>query len=199
MFEVMPAPQGTASTPPISAEAPFTTSVLCRFTTAKFATAGKATPKKDLGMLAQVYGNVYVAQLAIGANQQQTVRAMIEAQAHPGPSLLIAYSTCIAHGIDMATSMTHQSDAVASGYWPLYRFRPGRTGRPLQLDSKAAHPAGPRLHAQRGTIRHARASRPGPARAEELAALAQADVDGRWRFYTQLAAVERELPAPGEG
>ena len=100
------------------------------------ATAGKGTQKKDLGMLAQAYGNVYVAQLAIGANQQQTVRAMLEAQAWPGPSLLIAYSTCIAHGIDMATSMTHQAEAVASGYWPLYRYRPG-DGQPLHLDSKA--------------------------------------------------------------
>ncbi len=88
-------------------------------------------------MLAQAYGDVYVAQLAIGANQQQTVRAMLEAQAWPGPSLLIAYSTCIAHGIDMATSMSHQSEAVASGYWPLYRFRPGSDGHPLHLDSKA--------------------------------------------------------------
>ncbi|HEY3546779.1 MAG TPA: pyruvate:ferredoxin (flavodoxin) oxidoreductase, partial [Propionicimonas sp.] len=165
-----------------------------RGATAKFATAGKSTPKKDLGMLAQAYGNVYVAQLAIGANQQQTVKAMIEAQAHPGPSLLIAYSSCIAHGIDMATSMSHQSEAVASGYWPLYRFRPGQAERPLQLDSKA--PTQPVRDFMRSEARFAMLERANPARAEELAGLAQADVDERWRYYSQLAAVERRLPAP---
>jgi pyruvate-ferredoxin/flavodoxin oxidoreductase len=168
-----------------------------RGATAKFATAGKATPKKDLGILAQAYGNVYVAQLAIGANQQQTVRAMIEAQAHPGPSLLIAYSSCIAHGIDMATSMSHQSDAVASGYWPLYRFRPGQAERPLQLDSKA--PTQPVRDFMRSEARFAMLERANPARAEELAGLAQADVDERWHYYSQLATVERRLPAAEEG
>lgn len=81
-------------------------------------------------MIAQAYGNVYVAQVAMGANQQQTVRALLEAQAWDGPSIVIAYSTCIAHGIDMETSMTHQADAVATGYWPLYRFRPAPTRTP---------------------------------------------------------------------
>ena len=168
-----------------------------RGATAKFATAGKGTPKKDLGILAQAYGNVYVAQLAIGANQQQAVRAMIEAQAHPGPSLLIAYATCIAHGIDMATSMSHQSEAVASGYWPLYRFRPGQAGRPLQLDSKP--PSQPVRDFMRSEARFSMLERANPARAEELATLAQADVDERWRYYAQLAAVERGLPAPEQG
>ena len=167
-----------------------------RGATAKFATAGKGTPKKDLGMLAQAYGSVYVAQLAIGANQQQTVRAMLEAQAWPGPSVLIAYSTCIAHGIDMATSMSHQADAVASGYWPLYRFRPGTDGRPLHLDSKP--PTIPVRDFMLNEARFAMLARLNPARAEELAKLAQADADERWHYYSQLAGVERTLPAVKE-
>ncbi len=167
-----------------------------RGATAKFATAGKGTPKKDLGMLAQAYGDVYVAQLAIGANQQQAVRAMLEAQAWPGPSLLIAYSTCIAHGIDMATSMSHQADAVASGYWPLYRFRPGEAGHPLHLDSKP--PTIPVRDFMLSEARFAMLARANPARADELAKLAQADADERWHYYTQLAGVERTLPTVKE-
>ena len=93
---------------------------------AKFAAAGKGTAKKDLGAIARSYGNVYVAQVSMGANDQQTTKALLEADAWPGPSLVIAYSTCIAHGIDMSKSMTHQKDAVKSGYWPLYRFHPSR-------------------------------------------------------------------------
>ncbi|HSN43243.1 MAG TPA: pyruvate:ferredoxin (flavodoxin) oxidoreductase, partial [Propionibacteriaceae bacterium] len=165
-----------------------------RGATAKFATAGKPTRKKDLGRLAQAYGDVYVAQLAIGANQQQTVRAMVEAQAHPGPSLLIAYSTCIAHGIDMQTSMSHQSDAVASGYWPLYRSRPDES---LHLDSKA--PTQPVVDFMRSEGRFSMLERTDPARAEELAQLAQADVDERWEYYSQRAAVERPLPSHDPG
>ena len=109
-----------------------------RAATAKFASNGKTTRKKDLGLLAQAYGDVYVAQIALGANETQTVRAMREATAHDGPSLIIAYSTCIAHGIDMATSMTHQKQAVASGYWPLYRYHPSpeQGSHPFSLDSK---------------------------------------------------------------
>jgi pyruvate-ferredoxin/flavodoxin oxidoreductase len=167
-----------------------------RGATAKFATAGKSSQKKDLGMLAQAYGNVYVAQLAIGANQQQTVRAMQEAQAWPGPSLLIAYSTCIAHGIDMATSMTHQNDAVASGYWPLYRYRPGTEGRPLHLDSKA--PTMPVRDFMMNETRFSMLARANPTRAEQLALLAQADTDERWHYYTQLAGLERALPVVKE-
>jgi len=163
-----------------------------RGATAKFATAGKSNPKKDLGVLAQAYGNVYVAQLAIGANQQQTVRAMLEAQAWPGPSLLIAYSTCIAHGIDMATSMSHQSEAVASGYWPLYRYRPGTEGSPLHLDSKA--PTLPVRDFMMNETRFSMLARANPSRAEQLALLAQADADERWHYYSQLAGLERAVP-----
>jgi pyruvate-ferredoxin/flavodoxin oxidoreductase len=167
-----------------------------RGATAKFATAGKSNPKKDLGILAQAYGNVYVAQLAIGANQQQTVRAMQEAQAWPGPSLLIAYSTCIAHGIDMATSMSHQSEAVASGYWPLYRYRPGTEGSPLHLDSKA--PTLPVRDFMMNETRFSMLARANPARAEQLALLAQADADERWHYYSQLAGLVRALPVVKE-
>ncbi|HEY3407536.1 MAG TPA: pyruvate:ferredoxin (flavodoxin) oxidoreductase [Propionicimonas sp.] len=167
-----------------------------RGATAKFATAGKTNPKKDLGILAQAYGNVYVAQLAIGANQQQTIRAMQEAQAWPGPSLLIAYSTCIAHGIDMATSMSHQSEAVASGYWPLYRYRPGTEGSPLHLDSKA--PTLPVRDFMMNETRFSMLARANPARAEQLALLAQADADERWHYYSQLAGLVRVLPVVKE-
>ena len=104
---------------------------------AKFAAAGKGTAKKDLGAIARSYGNVYVAQVSMGANDLQTTKALLEADAWPGPSLVIAYSTCIAHGIDMSKSMSHQKDAVKSGYWPLYRFQPSEVegGKPFKLDS----------------------------------------------------------------
>ncbi|HXM58000.1 MAG TPA: pyruvate:ferredoxin (flavodoxin) oxidoreductase, partial [Candidatus Dormibacteraeota bacterium] len=91
---------------------------------AKFAAAGKPTRKKDLGMIAMAYGDVYVAHIALGADNAQTVKAIAEAEAHPGPSLVIAYAHCIAHGIDMTTGMSHQRQAVDSGYWPLYRYDP---------------------------------------------------------------------------
>src|SRR4029434_2138853 len=106
---------------------------------AKFAASGKPIGKKDLGAIARSYGNVYVAQISMGANDLQATRALLEADAWAGPSLVIAYSTCIAHGIDMSRSMTHQKDAVKSGYWPLYRFRPSEIegGKPFKLDSTA--------------------------------------------------------------
>ncbi len=105
---------------------------------AKFAAAGKHTAKKDLGMLAMSYGNIYVAQIAMGANDAQTVKAFLEADAYPGPSLIIAYSHCIAHGIDMTRGMNQQKLAVESGYWPLYRYNPllkQENKNPFQLDS----------------------------------------------------------------
>ncbi|MDX5319220.1 MAG: 4Fe-4S binding protein, partial [Actinomycetes bacterium] len=162
-----------------------------RGASAKFASSGKGHPKKDLGMIAAAYGDVYVAQLAIGANQQQTVRAMLEAAAWPGPSLLIAYSTCIAHGIDMETSMTHQADAVATGYWPLYRYRPGTDehAHPMSLDSKT--PTRPVKDFMMEETRFSMLARANPQRADALARLAQRDVDERWRYYSQLAGVER--------
>ncbi len=105
---------------------------------AKFAAGGKATGKKDLGVMAMKYGNVYVAQVAMGASDAQTMKASTEAEAHDGPSLIIAYSHCIAHGIDIAKGLNQQRLAVDSGHWPLHRYNPARAGEgrnPFQLDS----------------------------------------------------------------
>ena len=164
-----------------------------RAAVAKFAAGGKSTAKKDVGVAARAYGDVYVAQVAIGANDVQTVKAFVEAEAWAGPSLIVAYSTCIAHGIDMRTSMTHQRDAVRSGYWPLYRFHPGieEHTHPFQIDSRP--PSIPVSAFTGSEARFAMLRRANPERADELSALAQADVDERWRYYTQLAGVERSL------
>jgi pyruvate-ferredoxin/flavodoxin oxidoreductase len=165
-----------------------------RAAVAKFAAAGKGSGKKDLGAIARAYGNVYVAQVSMGANELQTTKALLEADTWPGPSLVIAYSTCIAHGIDMSKSMTHQKDAVRSGYWPLYRFQPSEIddGAPFKLDSK--EPSISVADFAATETRFAVLARTHPERAERLAALAQADVDERWRYYTQLAAMHRTVP-----
>ncbi len=161
---------------------------------AKFAAAGKASGRKDLGAIARAYGNVYVAQIALGASDAQTTKALLEAEAWPGPSIVIAYSTCIAHGIDMSTSMSHQKDAVKSGFWPLYRFVPSEIedGQPFKLDSKK--PAMPIKEFVETETRFAILARTQPERAAELAALSQADADERWRYYSQLADVQRRIP-----
>ncbi len=159
---------------------------------AKFAAAGKASGKKDLGMIATAYGDVYVAQIAMGADMPHTVKVLAEAEAHPGPSLVIAYSTCIAHGIDMSTSMTHQKQAVDSGYWPLYRFQPQATERdehPFHLDSK--RPTIPLKDFTRQEARFAILARTDPQRAAALMDAAQDDVDARWHLYEQMAGIER--------
>ncbi len=160
---------------------------------AKFAASGKDTPKKDLGAIARSYGNVYVAQVAMGANDIQTTRALLEADAHDGPSLVIAYSTCIAHGIDMATSMSHQRDAVRSGYWPLYRYRPSEEaeGQPFHLDYK--EPSAPVADFISSEVRFAALQRSDPDRAKELLGLLEEDVRERWRYYSQLASVKRTV------
>jgi pyruvate-ferredoxin/flavodoxin oxidoreductase len=108
--------------------------------TAKFAAGGKRAGKKDLGLMAMAYGHVYVAEVAFGAKDAQTVKAFREAESYEGPSLIIAYGHCIAHGYDMAHGIEHQRLAVDSGYWPLYRFDPCRAekGEPLVLDSAGA-------------------------------------------------------------
>src|SRR5690606_29889010 len=140
------------------------------------------------------YGNVYVAQISMGANELQTTKALLEADAWPGPSLVIAYSTCIAHGIDMSKSMSHQKDAVKSGYWPLYRFRPSETedGQPFTLDSKK--PTIPIPDFASSESRFAILQRTDPERAKMLAELAQADADERWRYYEQLSGMHRTIP-----
>lgn len=161
---------------------------------AKFAGAGKNTGKKDLGATGRAYGNVYVAQVSMGANDMQTTKAFVEAEAWPGPSLIIAYSTCIAHGIDMSKSMSHQKDAVKSGYWPTYRFSPSEAanGNPFKLDSKA--PSIPVKDFVSAEARYAILSRTHPQRAKELSELLQADIDERYRYYSQLAGMERTVP-----
>jgi pyruvate-ferredoxin/flavodoxin oxidoreductase len=160
---------------------------------AKFATAGKLTPKKDLGLLAMQYGSVYVAQIALGSDERQTIKAFREAEAWPGPSLLLAYSTCIAHGVDMRHSMDRMDLAVKTGYWPLFRFHPGEAEgtRPFQLDSKA--PSRPLDDFLTTEGRFAVLERSDPERAAALRELASRDVTERWRYYEQLAGVERQV------
>ena len=163
-----------------------------RSAVAKFAAGGKPTGKKDLGMIAQSYGNVYVAQVAMGANMNQVVKAFAEAEAHEGTSLIIAYSPCIAHGIDMETMMSHMKEAAQSGYWPLYRYDP----KAEALDKPAL-----RLDSRKPTIkfkdfaekegRFAMLARANPEHAEELASAAQADIDDRWQLYEQMVDVHR--------
>ena len=167
---------------------------------AKFAAAGKGLHKKDLGLEAMAYGDVYVAQIAFGAKEVQTVKALTEAEAHPGPSLVIAYSTCIAHGFDMAESMNHQKLAVNSGHWPLYRYRPTEAtdAAPFHLDSKA--PSIPFADFAQKEARFSMLFRTDPARAKELLASSEADIAERWKYYEQLAGIQRSAPQrdPGE-
>jgi pyruvate-ferredoxin/flavodoxin oxidoreductase len=158
---------------------------------AKFAARGKPTAKKDLGMLAMAYGNVYVAHVAVGASDMQTVKALLEAEAWPGPSLVIAYSTCIAHGFDMSGSMDHMRDAVKSGHWPLYRYHPNAE-RPFHLDSKP--PTKPLREFAATEARFAMLARTAPEDFERLMALAEQDVRERWSWYEQLAGVARAAP-----
>ncbi len=162
---------------------------------AKFAAGGKSTGKKDLGLEAMSYGDVYVAHIAMGASDIQTVKSLLEAEAWPGVSLVIAYSTCIAHGFDMSQSMSQQKVAVQSGHWPLYRYKPGEgeLAQPFQLDS--AEPTVPFAEFAASEARFSMLARSNPARAAELIALAQADVDSRYSYYRQLAALERSAPA----
>jgi pyruvate-ferredoxin/flavodoxin oxidoreductase len=164
-----------------------------RAAVAKFAAGGKRTRKKDLGMIASAYGDVYVAQIAMGADNPQTVKALAEADAYPGPSLVIAYSHCIAHGIEMKKGMEQQKLAVDTGYWPLYRYDPRHASageHPFRLDSRP-----PRLPVSEFMSREARfamLARARPADAAELATLAQHDVDERWHVYEQVAEIEHE-------
>ncbi len=159
---------------------------------AKFAVAGKATPKKDLGWMAMSYGYVYVAQVAMGASDSQTIRAFQEAESYPGPAIIIAYSTCIAHGIDMAQGMAQEKLAVDSGHWLLYRYDPRlrKEGRnPLQLDSK--EPSVPLSDYYYNENRYRMLRQSDPEAAERLLREAQRTVLERWRKYDHLARMER--------
>ena len=158
---------------------------------AKFAAGGKATGKKDLGMTGIRYGNVYVAQIAMGANDTHTVKAFLEAEAHNGPSLIIAYSQCIAHGIDMAKGMTQQKLAVDSGHWPLYRYNPALADagkNPFQLDSN--DPKIPLKDYIYNEGRYRMLQQSDPAVAKFLLGRAQEAVNDRWLRYKQLSKME---------
>ena len=157
---------------------------------AKFASSGKERGKKDLGLLAMSYGHVYVAKIAFGAKINQTVQALLEAEAYPGPSLVIAYSHCIAHGYDMVHGVAQQELAVGCGIWPLYRFDPRRTAAgepPLKLDSAA-----PKIRVRdymKNEARFRMVEKIDRERFKRLARAAEAEAAGRWDVYRQLAGI----------
>jgi pyruvate-ferredoxin/flavodoxin oxidoreductase len=165
--------------------------------TAKFAAAGKRVGKKDLAMQAISYGNVYVAQIAMGANPQQTLLAMREAEAYPGPSLILAYSHCIAHGIDMEKGLDQQHRAVASGYWPLIRYNPvlrQANRNPFVLDS--LRPTISLKDYAYQELRYTDLQRSNPEEAETLIQLAQTIADLRWQNYENMAGWKAEAFVP---
>ena len=158
---------------------------------AKFSAGGKPTMKKDLALLAMDYENVYVAHVAYGAKDIQTLRAFLEAEAHPGPSLIIAYSPCIAHGVDLAHNHRQQNLAVKSGHWPLFRFDPKRIARgenPLHLDS--GEPGIPYRDFIRTETRFNMLWHTHPEAAERFLEQAQQEVRHRWHYYQQLARLD---------
>ena len=156
---------------------------------AKFAAAGKRTPRKDLALQAVSYGYVYVAQVALGGSPEQTIQAMRDAEAYDGPSLIMAYSHCIAHGFDMRDGMKQQHRAVASGYWPLFRFDPAMRQaemNPFRLDSTRPRIAVENFVYQENRYRLITRTRPDDA--PMLLREAQAVVDERYRVYEDMAA-----------
>ena len=164
-----------------------------RGATAKFAASGKPLAKKDLGMMAMAYGNVYVARVSMGSNPNQVVKAFAEAAAYDGPSLIIAYAHCIAHGINMSLGLEEQKKAVASGHWPLYRYNPDLAGEgknPFQIDSK--DPTIGFAEYAFGENRYRVLKKSNPEHADKLAALAQQDVERTLKMYKNLAAMPYE-------
>ena len=158
---------------------------------AKFSAGGKPTGKKDLALLAMEYENVYVAHVAYGAKDIQTLRTFLEAEAHRGPSLIIAYSPCIAHGVDMSNNHRQQNLAVKSGHWPLFRFDPKRIGEgknPLHLDSAA--PSIPYADFIKTETRFNMLWRSHPEDAERFLAQAQREVQHRYQYYRQLSEID---------
>jgi len=155
---------------------------------AKFATAGKSLPKKDMAMIAMAYGNVYVAKVALGARDAQTIKAFQEAESYDGPSLILAYSHCIAHGFDLVKGVEQQKLAVDSGHWPLFRYDPRRTAlgeAPLQMDSAA-----PKIELGqyvRNENRYRMVEQANPEHFKALLAEAQEDVNNRFAIYENLA------------
>jgi pyruvate-ferredoxin/flavodoxin oxidoreductase len=160
---------------------------------AKFAAAGKPSAKKDLGLMAMSYGNVYVAKVAMGSNDQHTLRAFLEAESYDGPSLIIAYSHCIAHGINMAKGMKNQKAAVDSGYWQLFRYNPdlAEEGKnPFKLDSKGLKT--PLKDYAYMETRYKMLTKSHPKNAEKLIKEAQEDVTNKWKEYERLASWDPE-------
>ena len=160
-----------------------------RAAVAKFAAGGKETRKKDLAMMAMAYGNVYVANVAMGGNDTHTVKAFLEAEAYEGPSLIIAYSHCIAHGYDLAFGLEQQKAAVLSGYWPLFRYNPAlaKEGKnPLHLDSRP--PSIPLEKYVYNEARYTMLVKSRPEVAKQALKLAEEDVRARWELYEKLAA-----------
>ncbi|MCF7859546.1 MAG: pyruvate:ferredoxin (flavodoxin) oxidoreductase [Candidatus Cloacimonetes bacterium] len=166
---------------------------------AKFAASGKPIAKKDLARMAMSYGNVYVAQVAMGANDLQTLKAFIEAEKYDGPSLIIAYSHCIAHGINMTKGMENQNLAVESGHWPLFRFNPENTKEgknPLKLDSKA-----PKIKLEDYIYKETRykmLTKSHPKEAKYLLEQSQADVLKKWKLYEQMAGLDYSIDGEKE-
>ncbi len=166
---------------------------------AKFAAGGKRTSKKDLAMEAISYGSVYVARVAMGGSDTHTVKAFLEAEAYDGPSLIIAYSHCIAHGYDMMHGLEQQKAAVNSGYWPLIRYNPAlrlEGKNPFQLDSKP--PSIPLQQYTNQEARYTMLARSNPEAAKELLKVAQDDVNRQWRVYWNRAAMTGSTETPAE-
>ncbi len=166
-----------------------------RAATAQFAAGGKKLPKKDIGMIFSTYGNVYVAKIAMGSNPSQAAKAIAEAEAYDGPSLIIAYSHCINHGINMTKGLDQQKKAVASGHWPLYRYNPDLEDagkNPLSIDSK--EPSIPFDEYALGENRYRMLKLMNPSQADELMAQSQKDVDKSWKFLTgRKAALDSDV------
>ena len=156
---------------------------------AKFAASGKPTRKKDMGRMAMTYGYVYVASVSMGANKNQFMKALVEAESYKGPSLIIAYAPCINHGINMGLSQEEMKKAVETGYWPLYRFNPrlkDEGKNPFVLDSK--EPAGDFREFLMGEVRYSSLTRTFPENAEALFKKAEEDMHDRYETYKKLAA-----------
>ncbi len=160
---------------------------------AKFAAAGKPGCKKDLGLIAMSYGNVFVGSISLGANPMHAIRTIRAAESYRGPSLIIAFSHCIGWGIDMSQGMNIQKEAVACGYWPLWSFDPRNEEHPFQLTSK--QPAGPFKDFAMKEARFAMLARSRPEDSARLLVLGQQDIDKRYHFYEQLTGVDRAAAA----
>jgi pyruvate-ferredoxin/flavodoxin oxidoreductase len=170
-----------------------------RAAVAKFAMSGKGLPKKDLGLIAMAYGYVYVARVAMGYNDQQTLKSFLEAEAFDGPSLIIAYSHCIQQGYDMIHGLEQQKLAVQSGAWPVYRYNPNlvHEGKnPLTIENK--EPTIPVSQYAYNETRYKMLTQMDEGRAEELMREAQQDAKARWTLYQQMAAIHYDPDGNGK-